>query len=66
MSDLAYDCTCHMSPPCSNCENWCENCEGTGKISVRRNANGDVDYIDGIKTGETDTCQTCNGEGTLL
>lgn len=29
---LAYDCSCHLTPPCGYCERWCEDCEGTGEL----------------------------------
>ncbi len=41
----------------------CGNCQGYGTIRVLRNKSGDVDYINGIFTGETRECEKCDGEG---
>ena len=41
----------------------CNNCGGTGEIIVRRNADGQVDYLNGMPSGEIDTCSICQGEG---
>lgn len=60
---LAYECSCHLNPPCGNCENMCPSCEGTGKIFVCRNLRGEIDYIDGSPTSETAVCENCQGEG---
>lgn len=63
---LAYECSCHINPPCYNCEQSCEDCEGTGKINVRRNSAGKIDYVDGTRTSETVECDRCHGAGMLV
>jgi len=64
--NLAYECSCHTTPPCRNCEQWCEACEGSGKVRMLRNYRGELDYDTGVLTEEYDVCQNCNGEGTLI
>jgi DnaJ-class molecular chaperone len=41
----------------------CRDCHGSGLIAVFRNHKGEVDFLDGIPTGERMTCALCNGEG---
>lgn len=43
----------------------CPNCEGSGRVFVRRNSRGQVDYIDGSPTSETTDCYKCHGEGVI-
>jgi hypothetical protein len=63
--NLAFQCSCHISPPCRNCECGCANCQGTGVMAVYRNASGAIDYIEGAPTNETAECPYCEGEGTF-
>lgn len=44
-------------------EEDCNSCEGTGRVFVRRNSKGEIDYIDGARTGELVNCDVCHGEG---
>jgi hypothetical protein len=41
----------------------CNSCEGTGEIAIKRNRKGEIDYIDGNRTGEVTACRVCHGEG---
>lgn len=52
-------------PFCEGCYDdiYCNNCEGSGEVFVKRNNKGEVDYIDGSPTGETTRCDVCRGEG---
>lgn len=52
-------------PFCPDCweETFCQTCEGTGEIFVRRNQKGEVDYLDGSPTNEIAKCDMCKGEG---
>lgn len=41
----------------------CGNCQGFGYIRILRNNSGQIDYINGQFTGETEDCRRCDGEG---
>lgn len=62
---LAYVCSCHINPPCSNCVNACPVCEGSGQIAVCRRNDGTVDFIDGQPTDEMAGCKCCDGTGVV-
>jgi len=52
-------------PFCESCfaDSGCNTCHGSGFIDVKRNNRGELDYIDGSRTGEQAECQRCHGEG---
>jgi len=44
--------------------NPCRDCEGSGEIFVKRDAQGKVDFLSGrVINNETMKCQRCHGEG---
>lgn len=43
----------------------CRDCEGSGQVFVKRDAQGRVDFLSGrVINNETMRCQRCHGEGT--
>lgn len=61
-------CTCHISAPCWWCVEGhgvpdCVKCDGSGKVSIRRNSRGEIDYVDGLPTSEETKCCECDGTG---
>lgn len=45
---------------------YCEDCKMDVDISVRRDAIGDYDVINGVFEFEVWTCRECKGEGLFL
>lgn len=43
----------------------CTTCNGTGKIEIWGNSQGDIDWK-GRPTGEVTECDTCLGEGIRI
>jgi DnaJ-class molecular chaperone len=80
MKDLAYECKCHISPPCYYCEKMCGDCDGSGEAIEPKPFKGivDKDLSDRVFLGEIEEdqaityqkrrnaeCETCQGEGYI-
>jgi hypothetical protein len=52
-------------PLCEICADdlRCLSCEGEGVVDVRRNGRGNVDYLNGVPSGEIVNCESCGGTG---